>query len=590
MVQTAKGRTGLNPLSYLGVEAPTPPQFMMEPRAPTPKDAIGVNIGTLWLDISNFKLVPQQPPKAENIWMLVSLLKDVATWVNFGGGGAILSLTGDLGGPVFGDINFNINTLGTAGQILVTGNPATHTLNWSLDGSVANIYQTDFQSPAIPAGNILQIKGGISLDAEAIALVFRKNIHTAANPMNSNLLEVKLNDSISLPNTTANGLEGVVYMGGAVAVNRFMHNFGTNNTFLGNTSGNLTLTVANATGNVGIGNSSLVALTTGANNAVLGSSAGSVYTTESGNICIGQNVIGRAGESDTIRIINPAGGFNNIFIGQVAGNNFYTVGTALQNVGIGAAVFNELTTGQHNIAMGSAAAHELTTGSLNCALGDTALTILTTGSSNTAVGALAGQFITVSSQNTAIGQAALQVITGANNTCLGFNAGVTYVTNESNNIAIGNPAVVGDNNTTRIGSGTGVGAFQQNRCFISGIRGITTANADAIAVLIDSAGQLGTISSSIRYKEKVKDMGDYSENLMHLRPVTFKYKKDLSEQKSVGLIAEEVADLFPELVIYNEHGYAETVRYHDLPVLLLNELQKLSKRVKELEEKYERSE
>jgi len=96
-------------------------------------------------------------------------------------------------------------------------------------------------------------------------------------------------------------------------------------------------------------------------------------------------------------------------------------------------------------------------------------------------------------------------------------------------------------------------------------------------VLIDSAGQLGTVSSSRRFKEDIQDMSEASRRLMQLRPVTFRYKKpyaDGSQPIQYGLIAEEVAETFPELASYGADGQVETVQYHILPSLLLNELQR----------------
>ncbi|MCP3997643.1 MAG: tail fiber domain-containing protein, partial [bacterium] len=101
--------------------------------------------------------------------------------------------------------------------------------------------------------------------------------------------------------------------------------------------------------------------------------------------------------------------------------------------------------------------------------------------------------------------------------------------------------------------------------------------ANGIAVLVDSNGQLGTVSSSRRFKDDIVDMADASGALLELRPVTFRYKerKARGEQAiEYGLIAEEVAEVFPDLVVYDEEGRALTVRYHILSSLLLNELLK----------------
>lgn len=234
----------------------------------------------------------------------------------------------------------------------------------------------------------------------------------------------------------------------------------------------------------------------------------------------------------------------------------------------------------------------------NTACGYSSLRSIAGGSvRNTAVGALACQnggaatvsdttlvgygtcgTSTTSLRNTAVGSYALTaVVTGTDNTALGYNAGSALTTNDSNNIHIGNPGFAGNNNAIYLGT-----AGTHNTCFVAGIRGVTTGNADAVAVLIDSNNQLGTVSSSLRYKENVNDMASYSERLMQLRPVTFNYKNDERKLISSGLIAEEVAELFPELVVYKD-GEPETIKYHDIAVLLLNEVQKLVKRVAELE-------
>ncbi len=110
---------------------------------------------------------------------------------------------------------------------------------------------------------------------------------------------------------------------------------------------------------------------------------------------------------------------------------------------------------------------------------------------------------------------------------------------------------------------------------------MATGVGNAVAVLIDSNGQLGTINSSRRFKEEIRDMGDATERLLELRPVTFRYKPEVqSGERPVeyGLIAEEVAEVFPDLVIYDEEGLPFTVKYHLLSSMLLNELKKLRER------------
>jgi predicted ribosome quality control (RQC) complex YloA/Tae2 family protein len=120
-------------------------------------------------------------------------------------------------------------------------------------------------------------------------------------------------------------------------------------------------------------------------------------------------------------------------------------------------------------------------------------------------------------------------------------------------------------------------------CFIGNIRGATTANANAIPVLIDSAGQLGTLSSSRRFKKEIKLMDSASKSILALKPVTFHYKSDKTGTPQFGLIAEEVADVNPDLVVRDNNGEIYTVRYDAVNAMLLNEFFKEHKRVQELE-------
>lgn len=150
-----KGRptmlNGINPLSYVGVNPYTPPGMYNLPRDPTVRDNAGFQIGDYWLNqITNdlwYLAQKSNPPQYQD-----------ALWIQLGKGPSIRTLTGDVGGPVGPDVNGNIDTLGTAGEILVTGTPGTNTLTWSLDGSIATSYPTD-AGTAIPAAGVLNILG-----------------------------------------------------------------------------------------------------------------------------------------------------------------------------------------------------------------------------------------------------------------------------------------------------------------------------------------------------------------------------------------------------------------------------------------------
>jgi hypothetical protein len=182
---------------------------------------------------------------------------------------------------------------------------------------------------------------------------------------------------------------------------------------------------------------------------------------------------------------------------------------------------------------------------------------------------------------------------GNSNTAIGFNALLNvsntacgYLTPGPNTAGVSNTASSGssnDNGGIRIGT-QGTNPVNQTSCFAAGIRGVTTGNNDAIPVVIDSNGQLGTVSSSRRFKEDIRDMDTVSSGLMRLRPVTFRYQKpfaDGSKPIQYGLIAEEVADVYPDLVAHSGDGQIETVKYQVLDSMLLNELQKEHKQVQE---------
>ncbi len=276
-----------------------------------------------------------------------------------------------------------------------------------------------------------------------------------------------------------------------------------------------------------------------------------------------------------------------------------TSGSGSRNTAVGASALLSNTTGSRNTATGAFALYSNATGSSNTATGFAALyfsggsfntangvyslTDISSGTSNAAFGSLTLQNSTSGSFNTAIGGSAMAyTLTGSNNTALGYGAGLLNFSG-SNNVWI-SAFGADESNTMRIGSGTGSGSFQQNRAFISGIRGVTTGEPDALTVVIDSDGQLGTVSSSRRFKEGIRDMAGTSEGLAALRPVTFHYRGESEHDgnpRQYGLIAEEVAVVFPELVAYDEEGRPEAVLYRHLTPMLLNELQTAQRQLAE---------
>ncbi len=229
--------------------------------------------------------------------------------------------------------------------------------------------------------------------------------------------------------------------------------------------------------------------------------------------------------------------------------------------------------GSANTAIGESSLESNTTGINNTANGNEALFTNTIGNNNTAIGYSNLGFNATGNDNTALGAfALLQNSTGNNNLALGKGAG-TNLTTGDNNIYLANPGAVAENNTIRIGKASHI------RTFIGGVRG-RTVGANAIPIVIDSSGRLGTVVSSARFKKDIQDMNDASRKLLQLRPVTYHYKQaDESGANPLeyGLIAEEVAKVYPDLVAYGADGKIETVQYQKLTPMLLNEMQHMNK-------------
>src|SRR5208283_788373 len=238
------------------------------------------------------------------------------------------------------------------------------------------------------------------------------------------------------------------------------------------------------------------------------------------------------------------------------------------NIAIGVFGLTANTTGDDNTAVGNFGLNVNTTGQGNTAIGFEALTSNTTGDDNTATGVVALDSNTTGQGNTAIGFEALSFdTTGDDNIGIGAEAGGNLTTG-SGNIDIGNVGVAGESSTIRIGrQGT------QTAAYIAGIFG-TPKIKKACEVVVETTGLLGCVTSSARYKRDIRDMGDASDKLMKLRPVTFTYKADSTGTKQYGLIAEDVEKVYPELVIDDADGKPETVAYQVLPAMLLNEVQK----------------
>src|SRR4029077_1835757 len=285
------------------------------------------------------------------------------------------------------------------------------------------------------------------------------------------------------------------------------------------------------------------------NNTAEGTSALFSLTSGVGNTALGYQAM----YQDTTGSYNTAEGFQALFSNTTGG----------QNTAAGYNALRSNITGNFNTANGLYALSGNTTGSNNTAIGLRALG--GNGDQNTAVGVSTLINNHTGSQNTAIGYKALfNLWAGNNNIALGYQAGYAVGgqnQQRDNNIEIGNAGDFFDNNTIRIGD-------VQTATFIAGIRGASVP-PPGLPVVIDSNGQLGTASSSRRFKKEIEPMDKASEAILALKPVTFHYKSDTTNRPEFGLIAEEVAEANPDLVVRDKDGEIYTVRYDAVNAMLL---------------------
>ena len=312
-------------------------------------------------------------------------------------------------------------------------------------------------------------------------------------------------------------------------------------------------------GNTAEGQDALLSLTSGLYNTAAGLYSLRALTGGSFNTAIGAGAL----------LLNTANENTAIGAGALLNN---TTGAPNTAIGESALFFN--TTGNANTATGANALVNNVNGDSNTANGNGALASNTTGNFNAAFGASALLNNTIGGRNTAIGRSALSLnTTGSFNIALGQGAGSRLTTGDSN-IDIGAFGFPGESATIRIGEG-------QTKTFIDGIRGATVVGG--VPVVIDGSGQLGTIVSSKRFKKEIQPMEKASEAILALKPVTFLYKSDATNTPQFGLIAEEVAEVNPDLVVRDENGDIYTVRYDAVNAMLLNEFLKAHRKAQEQE-------
>jgi hypothetical protein len=460
---------------------------------------------------------------------------------------------------------------GTSGNVTLSLADGGVTTSRLADGAVTLPKLSGLQSGGLVFG--AWSGGGASQDAGQL---FWSPSHRLGIGTSAPEEQLHLTGNLRLPPTSATA--GQIRIGPLS-----IHGYGEDNVFLGRGAGNFSTTgrqntvvgaealtyatsasynaafgyraLASATtgwSNSSFGSYSLAANTEGQNNTAIGSGALTLNETGNWNVAVGVSAM----ELNTT-------GSDNVAVGTAA---MYAATAAGSNVAVGNGALSAMTTGIWNVAVGGRALAEGTHSEANVAVGYGAL-LANTSSANVAVGFESLATASAATENVALGYHALRnVTTGGQNIAIGSGAG-TNVTAGINNIHIGTHPQADESNTTRIGD-------VQIAAYVAGISGRTSAAG--VAVLVNPDGKLGTQVSSRRYKHSITDIGDESDALMRLRPVSFYYQpeNDPSQTRQFGLIAEEVAAVAPDLVVFSSDGQPEAVRYHFVDVLLLNEVRK----------------
>lgn len=444
-----------------------------------------------------------------------------------GGTTSIKTITGNSGGaesPSAG--NFNI--LGT-GSITVAGSANTETVQ--LTGLTNHAVQ-------VGAGTATLTQVGPSATTGAVLA----SNGAAADPSFQTLSSLGATLSLNGNSGTATASSGTI------TVTTGASNTQGTSLFTGSGS-TLTHTFSDSNNNLGLGSTALDSLSGGLRNTAYGVNS----------------LTAMVGNSDSTGI----------------GYNALAANTASQNVAVGSGAGATNSSGTGLTAIGYQALNA-STGALNTAVGLQAGLLISSGLGNTICGASSGAAHTTGDFNCIFGYANGASLTTTASRNIFIGTGNTSIGASDSNIYLGINISATESNTLRIGSATGSAGSQLNKAVICGIRGITTGVNDAVAVLVDSANQLGVTSSSRRYKNNILDITN-SDKLHQLRPVQFNYPQFEASRPEYGLIAEEVESVFPEMVVYNDEGEPETIQYHKLYGLMLAEIQRLHKRIEALE-------
>ena len=267
----------------------------------------------------------------------------------------------------------------------------------------------------------------------------------------------------------------------------------------------------------------------------------------------------------------------------MGGDALFSDTTGTGNTALGLNALRHNIAGNGNTATGVDALFANTNGATNCGIGVLALFNNTSGSENNAIGWGAMVSNTTGNNNTATGvQALFNNATGGGNTAVGYSAGFNLTGDNNINIGYFVEGLAGENNTIRIG--TNLPAVDGgSACYIGGIWTQGCDPDTCYYVGVDADGKMGTHPFAARFMRDVLPMGNDSDSILALKPVSFHYKSDAKNTPCFGLVAEDVAKVNPALVVRDKTGGVFTVRYDQVNAMLLNEFLKEHKKVERLE-------
>lgn len=392
------------------------------------------------------------------------------------------------------DLDFTGTIINTSGLMIRNLAGGFSSLVCSILGNVPTWSVTGFHCADAGSGTVSGTSGKIVKFASASA--------SGNSLLSESSTVISLNGILDIPTTTAS----VGYL--TINGNRFVSNF--KGLFLGNNSGNLTHT---GSGNTGIGESSMRAISTGTTNTTMGSFTARYLTTGSTNVLIGEST----GSQLTA-------GARNVYVGYTTGSGRST-GTS--NVYIGAGI-GALWTGSQNTTIGAESAG---------------------GGSSFGGG-----------QNTFLGFQAGWDVQGGRNVFLGYKSGYNVNTGSYNVIIGGHLGANIDtlSNIILIADGAGNERMRVGSTGLVGIGTLTSSYLLQVGNAMDGTearANSWVVLSDQNLKKDFEIIPDALKKILSLNGYYYRWNDSVDQRLKIGVKAQEVEKVFPEIVSLGSDGY-----------------------------------